>query len=75
VKEAQRALNRGDAAHARDLALDAVRRDATNVDGWLTLGAAHEALGQRGAAKQVYESCVQNGHGKRVAECRALLAR
>ena len=75
VAEAQRALERGDPAHARALAVEAIRRASDDAEAWLTLGAAHEALGDVTAARGAYQSCVSVGRGDRVRECSALLAR
>jgi hypothetical protein len=72
VQQAQRALERGQAARAIDLARRATQASPGNADAWLTLGAAYDAAGQSGAAKAAYRACVQNGRGPSVNECRAL---
>lgn len=69
---AQRALERGDAAHALDVARRITQRDASNAEAWLTMGAAYEALGSRDRATRTYRRCAEQAQGPRVAECRAL---
>ncbi|HWL85959.1 MAG TPA: response regulator [Polyangiaceae bacterium] len=74
TQQAQRLLERGDAAGAADLARRAVNADPTNAEAWLTLGAAYEAQGSRALAHGAYKSCVDKAEGPRVSECRALIA-
>ena len=75
VRRAQHALETGDVQRARELASDAVRRAPASAEGWLTLGAAHEALGDGAAARAAYTSCKEQALGDRVRECAALLDR
>ncbi|MDB4938551.1 MAG: two-component response regulator [Labilithrix sp.] len=73
--EAQKALEAergGSASRAADLAWKATKRDPTNAEAWLTLGAAYHALGNKAQAQQAYRSCAKQATGPRVAECRAL---
>jgi DNA-binding response OmpR family regulator len=73
--QAQKALENergGSAGRAVDLASKATKRDPTNAEAWLTLGAAYHTLGNKGAAQQAYRSCAKQATGPRVAECRAL---
>jgi serine/threonine-protein kinase len=75
VHEALDALEHGDAARAKDLATEGLRRTPTDPEVWLALGAADEALGDKVSARRAYEACVRGARGERVAECRALVAR
>jgi len=72
TRDAQRALDRGDTAHAVELARQATSADPTNAEAWLTLGAAYEASGRASLARSAYQSCASRGKGERVGECRAL---
>ena len=76
TQEAQKALEKegaqGAASRAAELAWKATKRDPSNAEAWLTLGAAYQALGNRGQAMQAYRSCAKQATGSRVAECRAL---
>lgn len=68
-------LNRGrrpDLEQARDYAARATATDPTSSLAWLVLGAAREALGDRPGAREAYRSCVEQGQGQHVRECRAL---
>ncbi len=68
-------LNRGrrpDLEQARDYAARATQVDATSSLAWLVLGAARESLGDRTGAREAYRSCVEQGQGAHVRECRAL---
>jgi Flp pilus assembly protein TadD len=73
--QAQKALEGergGSASRAADLASRATKRDPTNAEAWLTLGAAYHTLGNRAQEQQAYRSCAKQATGPRVAECRAL---
>ena len=76
TQEAQKALEKegvgGSAGRAADLALRATKRDPTNAEAWLTLGAAYSSLGSKNLAQQAFRSCAKQAVGPRVAECRAL---
>ncbi len=71
--QAQKALELKLPQRAIDLARHAVRSNPKDAEAWLTLGAAYEAAGARERAKSAYRSCVDQGDGPRVSECRALL--
>ncbi len=71
--QAQKALELKLPQRAIDLARHAVRTNPKDAEAWLTLGAAYEAAGARERAKSAYRSCVDQGDGPRVSECRALL--
>ncbi|NOU26569.1 MAG: hypothetical protein HOO96_01580, partial [Polyangiaceae bacterium] len=71
--QAQKALELKLPQRAIDLARHAVRNNPKDAEAWLTLGAAYEAAGARERAKSAYRSCVDQGDGPRVSECRALL--
>ena len=72
---AQKALEKegvgGSAGRAANLALRATKRDPTNAEAWLTLGAATPASAAS-LAQQAFRSCAKQAVGPRVAECRAL---
>jgi hypothetical protein len=76
TQEAQKALEKegvgGSAGRAADLALRATKRDPTNAEAWLTLGAAYSSLGSKNLAQQAFRSCAKQAVGPRVAECRSL---
>ena len=75
TQAAQKALEKegtGSANKAADLAWRATKRDPSNAEAWLTLGAAYHSLGNKAQAQQAYRSCARQATGPRVAECRAL---
>jgi len=63
-------LNRGENEQASDYAARAVAVDPTNSEGWIVLGAARYALGDKNGAKDAYRKCVEIGRGPYVEECR-----
>ena len=68
-------LNRGrrpDLEQARDYSQRATQIDSTSSLAWLVLGAARDSLGDRAGAREAYHSCVDEGQGAHVRECRAL---
>jgi hypothetical protein len=76
TQQAQKALEkegepRG-ASRAAELAWKATKRDPSNAEAWLTLGAAYHTLGNKAQAQQAYRSCAKQATGPRVSECRAL---
>jgi Flp pilus assembly protein TadD len=62
---------RANMEQARSLAERATAADPTNAQGWLVLGAARSELGDRAGARAAFDSCVAQGTGRYVAECRA----
>ncbi len=72
LTQAGRALKKGDSAKAVSLARQAVAENPSNADAWLTLGAAYQASGNGGAAKQAYRDCTKQAHFSNVTECFAL---
>ena len=76
TQQAQKALdNEKDprsASRAAELAWKATKRDPSNAEAWLTLGAAYQTLGNKAQAQNAYRSCAKQASGPRVAECRAL---
>jgi DNA-binding response OmpR family regulator len=72
LTQAGRALQKGDSAKAVSLARQAVAENPSNADAWLTLGAAYQASGNGGAAKQAYRDCTKQAHFANVTECFAL---
>jgi Flp pilus assembly protein TadD len=73
TQQAQRALERGQPGVAVDLARRAAMAAPGSAAAWLTLGAAYDASGNSGAARQAYRNCAQNVQGPSGDECRALL--
>jgi len=71
--QAQRALERNRAAEAVTLATQSVAGDPSDAEAWLILGAAYDAQHDLAHERDAYRSCIQQGKGPRVAECRALL--
>jgi DNA-binding response OmpR family regulator/cytoskeletal protein RodZ len=71
--QASRELARGDKAKAVELARQAVSQNPANADAWLTLGAAYQASGNGGAARDAYKNCVAQAKSANVSECRTLL--
>ncbi|MCC7535796.1 MAG: DUF4388 domain-containing protein, partial [Deltaproteobacteria bacterium] len=65
-------LNRGRNREAAQLAERAVQANQQNAQGWIVLGAARDALGNRSGAREAYRSCVQHGTGRWVRECRQM---
>lgn len=66
-------LNRRQNQEAADLAARAVAVDATNSQAWITLGAARQELRDAAGARQAYQSCVDQGQGRYVSDCRLML--
>jgi hypothetical protein len=65
-------LDKGDNARARRFAARAVELDPSSSEGWIVLGAALEALGDRSAARTAYRTCAGLGSGSYATECRKL---
>jgi Flp pilus assembly protein TadD len=72
IAQASRAMRRGDRQLAVDLARQAVAQSPTNADAWLTLGAAYQASGNGGAAKDAYRSCTKQAHSGNLNDCYVL---
>jgi len=75
VRDAQRALLKGDTAAAMSLAQRAVAANSGDADAWLTLAAARKAAGDLAGARDTYNKCVAMAHTFGVMSCRALAAR
>lgn len=72
-KQALRALDRGQDSTAEQLARQALATEPTQAEAWLVLGAALDSQGHHGDAQNAYVSCVKQGVGSEVAECRRLV--
>ncbi|MGD0529287.1 MAG: response regulator [Polyangiaceae bacterium] len=72
LSQASKALAKGDTAKAVTLARQAVAGNPGNADAWLTLGAALQASGNGGAAREAYRNCAAQAHSANVNECRML---
>ncbi len=72
IRDAQRALLKGDTMHAAELAQKAVVKDPGDADAWLTLAAARKASGDLTGAAEAYSSCVAKAQTVSVTSCRAL---
>ena len=66
-------LNRGQNQRAAELAQQAVAADPTSSQGWITLGAARQAMGDSAGAREAYNQCVSQGQGQYVRECRLMM--
>jgi CheY-like chemotaxis protein len=74
VRDAHRALLRGDTDKAIALSLQAVAANPADADAWLTLAAARKAAGDVAGAKDAYKQCIAKGFTAGVMSCRALAA-
>ena len=72
ITQAGRAMQKGDTAKAVSLARQAVAENPAYADAWLTLGAAYQASGNTGAARDAYRNCVKQAHFGSVTECYSL---
>jgi hypothetical protein len=72
VRDAQRALLKGDTAHAMEFAQKAVTKDPSDADGWLTLAASRKASGDFAGAADAYRGCIAQAHTVGVMNCRVL---
>jgi DNA-binding response OmpR family regulator len=72
VREAHRALLKGDTGRALSLAQQAVAANSADADAWLTLAAARKASGDVAGARDAYAKCVADGRTFGVMSCRAL---
>ena len=75
VRDAHRALLKGDTARALTLAQQAVAANPFDADGWLTLAAARRAAGDAAGAHDAYRKCVASARTFGVMSCRALVGR
>lgn len=66
-------LNRGQNPEAAELAERAVTVDPTSSKGWITLGAARQALRDQPGGRAAYQACVDQGQGQYVNDCRLML--
>ena len=69
-------LNQSKNPQARDKAREAIAIDPNSAEGWIVLGAALEALGDHGGAREAYQKCASlplEGDGARyVGECKRM---
>ena len=56
----------------RPFARQAVANNPGDADAWLTLGAALQASGNGGGARDAYRNCAAQAHSANVGECRML---
>jgi DNA-binding response OmpR family regulator len=75
VRDAHRALLKGDTARALTLAQQAVAANPFDADGWLTLAAARRAAGDAAGAHDAYRKCIASARTFGVMSCRALVGR
>ena len=66
-------LNRSENREALELAERATTVDPTNSKAWITLGAARQATGDTAGGNDAYQHCVDQGEGRYVRDCRAML--
>jgi DNA-binding response OmpR family regulator len=72
VRDAHRALLKGDTRRALALAQQAVAANSADADAWLTLAAARKASGDVAGARDAYAKCMADGRTFGVMSCRAL---
>jgi DNA-binding response OmpR family regulator len=72
VRDAQRALLKGDTSRAMEFAQKAVTKDPSDADGWLTLAASRKASGDLAGAADAYRGCIAQAHTVGVMNCRVL---
>jgi hypothetical protein len=72
-KQAQRLLDRGDAAHAIEAAKRSVESDPSDAETWLILGGAYLQRGAYREARESFTSCVHDATRGPRGECKALL--
>ncbi|MBV9948634.1 MAG: hypothetical protein JOZ69_17430 [Myxococcales bacterium] len=70
VRDAEKALLRGETDRALAFAQEAVGENPVEADGWLTLAAARKASGDIAGAREAYNSCVAQAQGEGVVHCR-----
>lgn len=58
---------------AEQYAKRSIAADSKNAEGWIVLGAIHQAHGDRSAAKRAYERCADSGDSRYAQECSRLL--
>jgi len=75
VMRANYALRTGAKGRALELARQAVQSNPSDADGWLMLGAAYQAAGDKAAARDAYRNCVAQAHTVNVGDCRVLAGR
>jgi Flp pilus assembly protein TadD len=75
VRDAERALLRGETDKALALAQKAVDAKPADADAWLTLAAAKKASGDMPGARAAYQQCVAKASTFGVMNCRVLAAR
>ncbi|HTQ42009.1 MAG TPA: DUF4388 domain-containing protein [Polyangiaceae bacterium] len=75
VRDAERALLRGEADKAVALAQKAVDANPVDADAWLTLAAAKKASGDMPGARTAYQQCIAKASTAGVMNCRVLAAR
>jgi CheY-like chemotaxis protein len=75
VRDAQRLLLKGDAAHASEVARKAVSSDPSDADAWLTLAAARLTAGDSAGAAEAYGACVAQARTVGVTHCRVFAQR
>jgi cytochrome c-type biogenesis protein CcmH/NrfG len=72
-KEAQAALERGQAADSIDAGERSVALDPSDGEAWLILGAAYQSKGDIKAARRCFRSCIELGKRGDRSECLAML--
>ncbi|HXN32991.1 MAG TPA: response regulator [Polyangiaceae bacterium] len=75
VRDAHRALLKGDTEGATSLAHKAISEAPTDADGWLTLAAARKASGDLAGAGDAYRGCIAQAKTAGVMNCRTLVTR
>jgi CheY-like chemotaxis protein len=72
VRDAERALLKGDTDRAQALSQQAVSANPGDADAWLTLAASRRASGDLAAAHDAYRGCIEQAHTVDLEHCRIL---
>jgi DNA-binding response OmpR family regulator len=75
VRDAERALLKGDTERALSVARQAVAENPADAEAWLTLAAAQKATGDLVGAGETYRGCVKSARTAGVSHCRVLAAK
>jgi cytoskeletal protein RodZ len=72
IVRAERELDRGRAKNAAAYAYKYTQQFPNKAFGWLMLGASLQQMGNMPLAKEAYRTCVEQGKGRGLDDCRAM---